>query len=64
MSQLGGAAGSPRHALATVPGLPRHGIMQISAGGAHSVAVANDNSVWGWGEDRDGQLGGRGISYC
>ncbi len=38
-----------------VAGLPR--IVAISAGGQHSLAVAEDGTVWAWGENSSGQLG-------
>lgn len=38
-----------------VPGLS--GVVSISAGGYHSVALKNDGSVWTWGGNFGGQLG-------
>lgn len=32
-------------------------IRSISAGGGHSVAILNDGSLWGWGDNWYGQLG-------
>ncbi len=40
---------------ARVPGLS--GIVAVSAGGLHSLAVRGDGSVWGWGFNGFGQLG-------
>ncbi len=30
---------------------------RISAGSTHTIAIKNDNSLWGWGSNADGQLG-------
>ncbi len=38
-----------------VPGLAN--IIAISAGGMDSVALADNGAVWGWGDNRNGQLG-------
>ena len=32
-------------------------VKQVSAGGAHSMAVKNDGTVWAWGQNPSGQLG-------
>lgn len=34
------------------------GIVDISAGGFHSVALANNSTVWAWGDNEWGQIGG------
>jgi alpha-tubulin suppressor-like RCC1 family protein len=38
-----------------IPGLS--GVVQISAGGTHSLARASDGSVWAWGGNLSGQIG-------
>jgi len=56
--QLGdGTVGSPdlRATPAQVANLS--GVTAIAAGGAHSVAVKGDGTVWAWGNDGWGQLG-------
>ncbi len=43
------------------------GVIAISAGtGAHSLALRNDGTVWGWGYHNHGQLGDgtRGDPSC
>jgi alpha-tubulin suppressor-like RCC1 family protein len=42
----------PRRVLGLPPG-----IVQVSAGIRHSLAVASDGSVWAWGENSYGELG-------
>ena len=37
-------------------------VMFLSAGGAHSLAVKTDHSVWAWGSQEEGQLGVPGKS--
>lgn len=32
-------------------------LVEIAAGGRHSLALARDGSLWAWGRNRDGQLG-------
>lgn len=34
-------------------------IVEVSCGSAHTVALAAEGSVWGWGNNKFGQLGGR-----
>jgi len=34
-----------------------HGVRQVVAGGAHTVAILNDGSLWAWGSNSTGQLG-------
>ncbi|XP_019197134.1 PREDICTED: ultraviolet-B receptor UVR8 [Ipomoea nil] len=38
-------------------------IVAIAAGAYHSLALADDGSVWGWGYNVYGQLGGNGENY-
>jgi alpha-tubulin suppressor-like RCC1 family protein len=37
-------------------------IVNVSAGGAHALAVDAAGTVWAWGSDAQGQLGGTGTS--
>ncbi|HEV2759217.1 MAG TPA: hypothetical protein VGV86_06570 [Acidimicrobiales bacterium] len=36
---------------------PGAGVVQVAAGGAHSLAAAADGTVWSWGDSTWGQLG-------
>jgi alpha-tubulin suppressor-like RCC1 family protein len=42
------------------------GILSIAGGAGYALALRNDGTVWGWGDDSDGQLGdgrsGAGVS--
>lgn len=61
--QLGGVAPLPGWAgqpvaIAPPPGAaPGTAWVHISARGAHALALRSDGSLWGWGENFDGQLG-------
>jgi alpha-tubulin suppressor-like RCC1 family protein len=46
----------PRRVLGLPPG-----IVQVSAGLTHSLAVASDGSVWAWGTNHHGELGTPGV---
>lgn len=37
-------------------------VMELSAGGSHSIAMSNDGNVWVWGANRWGQLGSSSIT--
>jgi alpha-tubulin suppressor-like RCC1 family protein len=53
-----GNAPTDRSVPGRVPGLPpTSGLHAIAGGGEHCVAIANDGSVWVWGNNRSGQLG-------
>lgn len=51
-----GAAWWTRAAPEAVPGLPR--ITQVRAAASHTCAVGADGSVWCWGSNAHGQVGG------
>ncbi|MHB8512299.1 MAG: RCC1 domain-containing protein [Actinomycetota bacterium] len=42
--------------------LQLNGVVGVSAGGFHSLAVRSDGTVWAWGNNLDGQLGNNSIS--
>jgi alpha-tubulin suppressor-like RCC1 family protein len=39
------------------PAAPLTGIIAITAGGSHSLAIKDDGTVWAWGQNSGGQLG-------
>jgi alpha-tubulin suppressor-like RCC1 family protein len=43
---------------------PLREVVSVAAGGAHSLAVKADGSVWGWGSDAQGQLGAGAIAFA
>lgn len=53
--QLGDNSGTDRPSVTNVA-LP-DGARALAAGGAHSLAVKADGTVWSWGLNRNGQLG-------
>ncbi|MBI2094179.1 MAG: chitobiase/beta-hexosaminidase C-terminal domain-containing protein [Candidatus Omnitrophica bacterium] len=58
--QLGN--GSPAHPSILFRSKPvmvsgLNGVKQVAGGGAHSLAVKQDGTVWAWGSNRYGQLG-------
>jgi Tol biopolymer transport system component/alpha-tubulin suppressor-like RCC1 family protein/lysophospholipase L1-like esterase/chitodextrinase len=54
--QLGSGTTVESHSPVSVTGLPP-GIVAVAADGNHSMALASDGSVWGWGENREGEVG-------
>jgi RHS repeat-associated protein len=54
--QLGDGTTTERHAPVQAAG-GLTGITSIAAGANHSLAVKSDGSVWGWGNNDDGELG-------
>jgi len=58
VGQLGnGTSGFENVRLLPVPVLGLSGVMAISAGYEHSLAVKSDGTVWAWGSNANGQLG-------
>jgi len=59
--QLGDGTTTQRTSPVQVKGLNNSGFLtdvtDISAGGSHSLALKNDNTVWAWGYNYSGQLG-------
>ena len=51
------AANSETAQLAYRPVQVLNRVVQISAGYNHTVAIRNDNTLWGWGQTSMGQLG-------
>ncbi|HWV38532.1 MAG TPA: RCC1 repeat-containing protein [Vulgatibacter sp.] len=40
------------------------GVVTIAAGGAHSLALCDDGSLWAWGRGAEGQIGDDNWSEC
>jgi alpha-tubulin suppressor-like RCC1 family protein len=61
MGQLGDntliPVGTPQPVLNATGTAPLVDIREISAGNNHNLAVANDGTVWAWGDNSAGQLG-------
>jgi alpha-tubulin suppressor-like RCC1 family protein len=55
--QLGDGTTTNRSTPAHVVALADRSITSVDAAQSHSLAVASDGSVWGWGYNYDGQLG-------
>lgn len=53
-------AGENNEQPTEVPGLPK--IIAIAAGDYHTLAVAEDGTVWAWGRNAFGQLGRAGLA--
>jgi alpha-tubulin suppressor-like RCC1 family protein len=55
--QLGDGTTTSSAAPVQVSGINIPAVTAISAGGAFSMVLGSDGSVWGWGANSDGQLG-------
>ncbi|MFP5319572.1 MAG: hypothetical protein ACLGI2_14920 [Acidimicrobiia bacterium] len=53
--QLGDRTTTDRQAPTAVPGMS--GVVSVSAGGYHTLALRGDGTVWAWGWNGTGQLG-------
>ena len=60
--ELGDGSTTNRTTPVQVNGLPA-GIVSLSAGTFHVLALRNDGAVWAWGNDQDGELGDNGVGY-
>ena len=60
MGQLGDGAYAVRSYTPVQVGgaTPLTGVMAIAAGADHSLALKRDGTVWGWGSNGSGQIGG------
>jgi alpha-tubulin suppressor-like RCC1 family protein len=55
--ELGDGTRTDRSTPELVSGIDVPSITAISAGGGFSLVLGSDGSVWGWGDDFDGELG-------
>ena len=43
--------------------LPGHDYQAVAVGGAHALALDRQGNLWGWGDDRHGQLGRGRVNH-
>ena len=48
---------TPGQVLEEQSGLPLNGVIAVSAGARHSLALRADGTVWAWGQNTHGQIG-------
>jgi alpha-tubulin suppressor-like RCC1 family protein len=57
LGQLGVGSLLPDPSLSPVQALGLKGMIAVAAGNGHALALRNDGTVWGWGDNTDGQAG-------
>ncbi|HEX2321246.1 MAG TPA: hypothetical protein VHJ18_19900 [Streptosporangiaceae bacterium] len=55
--ELGDGTTTDHHSPEQVTGIAAPGIASIAAGWVYALALGTDGSVWGWGNDANGELG-------
>jgi alpha-tubulin suppressor-like RCC1 family protein len=55
--ELGDGTTADHHTPEQVTGIAAPGIASIAAGWVYALALGTDGSVWGWGNDANGELG-------
>ena len=64
VGQLGNGIGSNGSGSLPVQVSDLTGVTAITAEGWHTCAVKSDGTIWCWGDNSDGQLGGTGYGTC